>query len=161
MQRVDPKHVEAMINDSKTADSEVAEQGGANNAANDDPANDDGSALEAEPLAETCTFDDFMKVDLRVARVINAEEVKKSKKLLRLTLSLGGDNQRTVLAGVKSAYTPEQLMNRLVVMVANLAPREMGKFGTSEGMVIAAGPGGEDIWLLSPDSGAKPGQRVH
>ena len=155
MQRVDPKHVEAMINDSKTADSEVAEQ------ASSDPADDDGSALEAEPLAETCTFDDFMKVDLRVARVVNAEEVKKSKKLLRLSLSLGGDNTRTVLAGIKTAYTPEQLIGRLVVMVANLAPREMGKFGTSEGMVIAAGPGGDDIWLLSPDSGAKPGQRVH
>ncbi len=153
MQRVDPKAVEAMINDSKSADEEIAEK--------QDAADDDGSALEAEPLAETCTFDDFMKVDLRVARVVNAEEVKKSKKLLKLTLSLGGDNTRTVLAGIKTAYTPEQLIGRLVVMVANLAPREMGKFGTSEGMVIAAGPGGEDIWLLSPDSGAKPGQRVH
>ncbi|MEA1952156.1 MAG: methionine--tRNA ligase, partial [Planctomycetota bacterium] len=83
-----------------------------------------------------------------------------ARKLLKLTLSLGGDNRRQVFAGIKSAYEPEKLVGRLVVCAANLAPRKM-KFGMSEGMVIASGPGGEDIFLLSPDEGAKPGQRVH
>jgi methionyl-tRNA synthetase len=86
--------------------------------------------------------------------------VPEAKKLLKLTLSLGGDQQRTVFAGIKTAYSPDSLVGRLVVMVANLAPRKM-KFGVSEGMVIASGPGGKDVFLLSPDSGAKPGQRVH
>ncbi len=154
MQRVDPAKVEAMINDSRQAEPcEVA--------CTNTVADDGGAAFAAEPLEETCTFDDFMKVDLRVARVVAAEEVKKSKKLLRLTLSLGGDNTRTVLAGIKTAYSVDDLVDRLVVMVANLAPREMGKFGTSEGMVIAAGPGNDEIYLLDPDSGAIPGQRVH
>jgi methionyl-tRNA synthetase len=125
-----------------------------------EPATDDGAALAAEPLAPECSIDDFGKVDLRVARVIAAEELKEAKKLIKLTLSLGGDSTRTVFAGIKSAYAPADLVGRLVVVVANLAPRQM-KFGTSEGMVIAAGPGGSDIFLLSPDSGAKPGQRVH
>ena len=84
----------------------------------------------------------------------------KAKKLIKLTLSLGGDVQRTVFAGIKSAYEPGQLVGRLVICVANLAPRQM-TFGLSEGMVIAAGAGGTEIYLLSPDSGAKPGQRVH
>ena len=101
-----------------------------------------------------------MKVDLRVARVINAEHVEEARKLLKLTLSLGGDETRTVFAGIKQAYTPEQLIGRLVVMVANLAPRKM-KFGLSEGMVCAAGPGKKEIWVLSPDSGAQPGMRIH
>jgi methionyl-tRNA synthetase len=121
---------------------------------------DDAAALAAEPLEGTCTIDDFGKVDLRVARVVAAENVPEAKKLLKLTLSLGGDQQRTVFAGIKTAYSPDSLVGRLVVMVANLAPRKM-KFGVSEGMVIASGPGGKDVFLLSPDSGAKPGQRVH
>ena len=95
----------------------------------------------------------------RVARVIAANEVPEARKLVQLTLSLGGDERRNVFAGIKSAYQPEDLVGRLVVMVANLAPRKM-KFGVSEGMVIASGPGGEDIFLLSPDDGAQPGQRV-
>jgi methionyl-tRNA synthetase len=121
---------------------------------------DDGAALAAEPLAATCTFDDFQKVDLRVARVVAAEEVPKAKKILKLTLSLGGEEQRTVFAGIKTAYAADKLVGRLVVFVANLAPRQMS-FGVSEGMVIAAGPGEQDIFVLSPDAGAKPGQRVH
>jgi methionyl-tRNA synthetase len=124
-----------------------------------EPPSDDGAALAAEPLAPECSIDDFGKVDLRVARVVAAEELKEAKKLIKLTLSLGGDTTRTVFAGIKSAYAPADLIGRLVVVVANLAPRQM-KFGTSEGMVIAAGPGGADIFLLSPDTGAKPGQRV-
>ena len=121
---------------------------------------DDGAALEAEPLAAECTIDDFAKVDLRVARILKAEDVKEAKKLLKLTVSLGGGVRRTLFAGIKAAYAPEELVGRLVVVVANLAPRKM-KFGVSEGMVCAAGPGGKDIFLLSPDSGAKPGQRLH
>ena len=89
-----------------------------------------------------------------------ADEVPDARKLIQLTLSLGGDETRKVFAGIKSAYRPEDLLGRLVVLVANLAPRKM-KFGVSEGMVIASGPGGEEIYLLSPDSGALPGQRVH
>lgn len=121
---------------------------------------DSTAALEAEPLAPECTFDEFVKVDLRVARIVEAEEVKDSNKLLRLTVSLGGDVRRNVFAGIKSAYKPESLVGRLVIVCANLAPRKM-KFGVSEGMVLASGPGGKDIFVLSPDSGALPGQRVH
>ncbi len=111
-------------------------------------------------MAETISIDDFTKVDLRVARVVAAEEVPKAKKLIKLTLSLGGDERRTVFAGIKSAYEPAKLVGRLVICVANLAPRQM-TFGISEGMVVAAGTGGTEIFLFSPDSGAKPGQRVH
>ena len=116
--------------------------------------------LQEEPLAETCTIDDFAKVDLRVARVVSAEQVPEARKLLRLTLSLGGEQRRTVFAGIKEAYEPEALVGRLVVMVANLKPRQM-RFGLSEGMVVAAGPGGADVFLLSVGDGASPGQRVH
>ena len=121
---------------------------------------DSGYALAAEPLAPECTIDDFAKVDLRVARIIAAEDVPDAKKLLKLTLSLGGDATKTVFAGIKEAYAPERLVGRLVVCVANLAPRKM-KFGTSEAMVTAAGPGGSDVFLLTVDDGAVPGQRVH
>jgi methionyl-tRNA synthetase len=121
---------------------------------------DSAQPMIDEPLAEECTFDDFMKVDLRVARVLKAEHVEGARKLLKLTLGLGGDEQRQVFAGIKAAYNPEDLEGRLVMMVANLAPRKM-KFGLSEGMVCASGPGGEEVFVLSPDEGAKPGQRVH
>ena len=113
----------------------------------------------AEPLQPTIAIDDFTKLDLRIALVVAAEAVPEAKKLLKLTLSLGGTERRTVFAGIKAYYQPEQLVGRLVVMVANLAPRQM-KFGLSEGMVIAAGGDGE-AFLLSPDSGAKPGHRLH
>ncbi len=125
------------------------------------PTSSDGpESLAAEPLAAECTIDDFAKVDLRVARVVTAEDVPEAKKLLKLTLSLGGDTRRQVFAGIKGVYKPEDLVGRLVVCVANLQPRQM-KFGLSEGMVTAAGAGGTDIYLISPDSGAKPGMRVH
>ena len=113
-----------------------------------------------EPMADECTIDDFVKVDLRVARIVSAEHVDGARKLLKLTLSLGGDHRKQVFAGIKAAYEPEKLEGRLVVMVANLKPRKM-KFGLSEGMVCASGPGGEEVFLLSPDEGALPGQRVH
>lgn len=125
------------------------------------PWSDGGEALEKEPLAgEQCTFDDFIKVDMRVARVIEANHVEGADKLLQLTLSLGGDERRNVFAGIKNVYEPETLVGRLVVCCANLAPRKM-RFGVSEGMVLACGPGGTEIFLLNPDEGAVPGQRVH
>ena len=109
-------------------------------------------------IAPTIEIDDFAKIDLRVAKIIDAQHVEGADKLLQLTLDLGKE-QRNVFAGIKSAYQPEQLIGRLTVMVANLAPRKM-KFGMSEGMVMAAGPGGKDIFLLTPDSGAQPGMRI-
>ena len=113
----------------------------------------------AEPEAqEFISIDQFASVDLRVARIEKAEPVEGADKLLRLTLNLG-DESRNVFAGIKAAYSPEELEGRLVVAVANLQPRKM-RFGTSEGMVLAAGPGGKDIFLLSADSGAEPGMRV-
>lgn len=154
MQRVEPAKIAAMI-----AASATPEDAPSGSAPDRPPAEDDGAALEAEPLAPECTIDDFAKVDLRVARVLAAEVVPESKKLLKLTVSLGGGTTRTVFAGIKAAYEPSALLGRLVVVVANLAPRKM-KFGTSEGMVAAAGPGGAEVYLLSPDAGAKPGQRL-
>ncbi len=104
------------------------------------------------------SIDDFMKVDLRIARIEKAEPVDGADKLLALTLDVG-DEQRQVFAGIKAAYEAESLVGRHVIVVANLAPRKM-RFGVSEGMVLAAGPGGKDIFLLSPDAGAKAGMRV-
>lgn len=114
------------------------------------------------PIAETIHFDDFAKIDLRIAKIVKAEHVEKADKLLQLTLDIGNET-RNVFAGIKSAYQPEQLEGKLTVMVANLAPRKM-RFGVSEGMVLAAGPGGEDLWILNPDDSqdgtAQPGMRV-
>lgn len=113
---------------------------------------------DIEPIAPQITIDDFAKLDLRVAKITRAEHVEGADKLLQLTLDIG-DGQRNVFAGIKSAYDPASLEGRLTVMIANLAPRKM-KFGTSEGMVLAAGPGGKDLFILSPDSGAQPGMRI-
>ena len=154
MQRVDIKDVEAMIDETK--DEAAAEE--TQSAANE--YQDSDQPLKDEPLAEECTIDDFVKVDLRVARIVAAQHVEGADRLLQLTLSLGGDEIRNVFAGIKSAYEPEELIGRLVVCVANLQPRKM-RFGVSEGMITAAGPGGSDVFLLAPDSGAQPGQRVH
>jgi methionyl-tRNA synthetase len=116
------------------------------------------SPLAADPVGDTIDFADFAKVDLRIAKIARAEHVEGADKLLRLTLDLGGET-RNVFAGIKSAYAPEQLEGKLTVMVANLAPRKM-KFGVSEGMVLAAGPGGKDLWILEPHEGAQPGMRI-
>jgi methionyl-tRNA synthetase len=117
-----------------------------------------------EPLAPSITIDDFVKIDLRVARIVNCEQVEGSTKLLRLTLDVGEGRLRNVFSGIKSAYTPEQLIGRLTVVVANLAPRKM-KFGISEGMVLAASHFDEKvdtgIYVLDPSSGAQPGMRIH
>ena len=144
--RIEQKQVDEMIKESKEDLAKAAPKA---------PAKEAGD----EPLAPQITIDDFAKIDLRVAKIVNAEHVEGAEKLLKLELDLGFE-QRHVFAGIKSAYKPEDLIGRLTVMVANLAPRKM-KFGMSEGMVCAAGPGGKDIFLLTPDSGAKPGMRIH
>ncbi|MGE8705680.1 MAG: methionine--tRNA ligase subunit beta, partial [Achromobacter sp.] len=116
-----------------------------------------------EPLAETISIDDFARVDLRIAQIVNCEHVEGSTKLLRLTLDVGEGRHRNVFSGIKSAYKPEDLVGKLTVMVANLAPRKM-KFGVSEGMVLAASHADEavdaGIYVLEPFPGAKPGMRV-
>jgi methionyl-tRNA synthetase len=147
MTRVESDQVEAMLESSK----EIL-------AAEQAPKLDPDSSPAQEPIAEQIEYDDFAKLDLRIAKIIAAEHVKGADKLLQLTLDLGGDT-RNVFAGIKSAYQPEQLVGMLTVMVANLAPRKM-KFGLSEGMVLAAGPGGDQLWLLEPHEGAQPGMRV-
>ena len=114
--------------------------------------------LVDDPIADIIEFTDFAKVDLRIARIVDAQHVEGADKLLQLTLDLGGES-RNVFAGIKSAYEPESLKGKLTVMVANLAPRKM-RFGLSEGMVLAAGPGGKDLWILNPDDGAQPGMKV-
>lgn len=152
LKRVETKDVDKMIEDSKEPEAPAA--------ANVVTWQDSGEPLQNEPLAETCTIEDFAKIDLRVARVVAAEDVPEAKKLLKLTVSLGGDVRRTVFAGIKEAYKPEDLVGKLVVVVANLAPRKM-KFGLSEGMVTAAGSGGSEVFLLRIDEGAQPGHRVH
>lgn len=171
MKRVELAQVQAMIEASPTpapentaaapAASAAPNEGFAHSTIVPSPYGDGPEALAKEPLVtEHCTIDDFVKVDLRVARVLAANHVTGADKLLQLTLSMGGEGTRNVFAGIKSAYKPEDLVGRLVIFCANLAPRKM-KFGMSEGMVLAAGAGGQEIYLLNPDSGAKPGQRVH
>ncbi|MDT8426505.1 MAG: methionine--tRNA ligase [Methyloprofundus sp.] len=113
---------------------------------------------EFDPIADEIEFDDFAKIDLRIAKIVKAEHVKGADKLLQLTVDIG-DETRNVFAGIKSAYKPEDLEGKLTVVVANLKPRKM-KFGMSEGMVLAAGPGGEHLWILHPDDGAIAGMRV-
>lgn len=116
------------------------------------------SAENIDPIADEIQFDDFAKIDLRIAKIVNAEHVEGAEKLLKLTLDIGLA-EKQVFAGIKSAYAPEDLVGKLTVMVANLAPRKM-RFGLSEGMVLAAGPGGKDLFILNPDAGAQPGMRV-
>jgi len=163
LQRVEEKDLHAMIEESKqeAAAANVAATSPAALTASavNDQWNDLGDSLIAEPLAPECTIDDFVKVDLRVARIVSAEEVPEARKLLKLQLSLGGGVTKQVFAGIKAHYEPQQLVGRLVVCVANLAPRTM-KFGVSEGMVVAAG-GGNEAFLLTPDEGAQPGMRLH
>lgn len=146
MTRIDPAKIEAMVSASKE-DLAAAEAPKGN------------GELTKEPLADEIDFDTFAAVDLRVALIVKAEHVEGAEKLLRLTLDIG-DQQRNVFSGIKSAYpNPSELEGRLTMMIANLKPRKM-RFGVSEGMVLAAGPGGEDIYLFSPDSGARAGQRI-
>lgn len=144
MQRIEMDKINAMIEDSKETINAEA------------PAKK--AKRTTDPIAETISFDEFAKVDLRVAKIVNAEHVEGADKLLRLTLDIG-DEQRQVYAGIKSAYAPETLVGKHTVMVANLAPRKM-RFGMSEGMVLAAGPGGKELFILEPHDGATPGMQV-
>ncbi|ASM53860.1 methionyl-tRNA synthetase [Pseudoalteromonas nigrifaciens] len=145
MQRVEMDKVNKMVEESKESlESKVTI--------------DPNSPLAKEPICDEIEFDDFAKVDLRVAKIAKAEHVEGADKLLKLTLDLGGET-RQVFAGIKSAYAPEDIEGKLTVMVANLKPRKM-RFGMSEGMVLAAGPGGKEIYILNPDDGSEPGMRV-
>lgn len=129
----------------------------AENKANETPQTIKSEAETHKP--ELCTIDDFAKIDLRIAKIIEADHVEGADKLLRLKLDVGDSGMRQVFAGIKLAYQPDKLVGRHVIVVANLTPRKM-RFGVSEGMVLAAGPGGEEIWLVSPDSGAEAGMKV-
>ncbi len=139
-ERIDEKQVVAMIEESKET-------------------KDAGSVVPAEPIKTECTIDDFAKIDLRIAKVIKAEKVEGADKLLRLFLDVGGI-QKTVMAAIATAYKPGDLNGKIVVFFANLKPRQM-KFGLSEGMILASGTGGKDIFMLTADPGAKPGQTIH
>ena len=141
-ERINEEQVNAMVEESKDA------QG-------PQPA-----ARPAEPFKPECTIDDFAKIDLRIAKVLKAESVEGADRLLRLVLDVGGGIEKTVFAAIATAYQPEQLTDKMVVFFANLKPRQM-KFGLSEGMILAAGTGGKDIFMLTADSGAQPGQEVH
>jgi len=143
--RIEPAKIEAMIEASKE---DLAKE----------QAPKVTGPLADDPISETISYDDFAKIDLRVALIKKAEAVPEAEKLLKLQLDIGGET-RQVFAGIKSAYNPEDLEGKLTVMVANLAPRKM-RFGMSEGMVLAAGPGGKDLWILEPQEGAQPGMRV-
>jgi len=146
MTRIEKEHIDAMVEQS----TEHLEQNEKSTPAT--------GPLVDDPIAAQIQFDEFAKTDLRVAKIIKAEHVESADKLLQLTLDIGGET-RMVFAGIKSAYEPEMLEGRLTVMVANLAPRKM-RFGVSEGMVLAAGPGGKELYILSPDDGAQPGMRI-
>ncbi len=143
--RIEPAKIEAMIEASKE---DLAKE----------QAPKITGPLADDPISPTISYEDFAKLDLRVALIKKAEAVPEADKLLKLQLDLGGET-RQVFAGIKSAYNPEDLEGKLTVMVANLAPRKM-RFGMSEGMVLAAGPGGKDLWILEPQEGAQPGMRV-
>ncbi|MDO6721469.1 methionine--tRNA ligase [Psychrosphaera sp. 1_MG-2023] len=144
MQRVDMDKVAAMVEDSK-------ESLAATQPVKTGPLADD-------PIADEIEFDDFAKIDLRIAKIIKAEHVEGAEKLLKFQLDIGGET-RQILSGIKAAYSPEDLEGKLTVVVANLKPRKM-RFGMSEGMILAAGPGGKELWILEPHEGAQPGMRV-
>lgn len=144
LNRIDPKQIEAL----KMASKENAEKQPTTSTEHDTPAD-----------TKLISIDEFNKIDLRVAKIMSAEAVEGADKLLRLTVNIGQEDIRQIFAGIKNAYQPEELIGRHVVVVANLAPRKM-RFGTSEGMILCAGPGGKELWLLSPDPGADAGMKV-
>ena len=158
--RIDPKQIDQLLEPPTEAKPEPAAKA---------PAAADAPEFKLEPIeppkppvilpvGDTISIDDFAKIDLRIARIVDAELVPDADKLLKLTLDIGIESNRTVFAGIRSVYTPKDLIGRLTVMVANLAPRKM-RFGESQGMVLAAGDG-SSIYLLAPDSGAMPGMRI-
>lgn len=148
MTRIEPESLTKMMDASKADIAAQAPKEG----------NQNNEAEDLDPISDEIEFDDFAKIDLRIAKIVNAESVPKANKLIKLTLDIGL-GERQVFAGIKSAYAPEELIGKMTVMVANLKPRKM-RFGLSEGMVLAAGPGGKDLFLLNPDEGAVPGMRV-
>ena len=152
MTRIEQEKIDAMIAESKAESQSNVIPAKATVAESE-------NNVSQEAIADEIEFNDFSKVDLRVARIVKAQAVEKADKLLQLTLDIGEEKTRNVFAGIKSAYQAEELEGRLTVMVANLKPRKM-RFGISEGMVLAAGPGGKEIWILNPDEGAKPGMRI-
>jgi len=158
MQRVDPKAVAAMVDASKESLGAPAPEAAKAATKKDKAAEKKAAPTPAVGEAEIIGIEDFLKVDLRVAQVVEAGTVEGSDKLLQLTLDVGEAEPRNVFSGIRSQYAPEDLKGKLVVMVANLAPRKM-RFGISNGMVLAAG-NGEGIFIISPDSGAKPGDKV-
>ncbi len=141
-ERIDEKKVNAMVEESKEAQAPQP------------------AASPAEPFKPECTIDDFAKIDLRIAKVLKAESVEGADRLLRLVLDVGGGIEKNVFAGIATAYQPEQLTGKMVVFLANLKPRKM-KFGVSEGMILASGTGGKEIFMLTADPGAQPGQEIH
>lgn len=154
--RIDPKKIEDMVNASKEdLVAETSKSQGSKAQHDSAPGKDNA---DIEPIAEQIAYDDFAKIDLRIARIVSAELVADADKLLKLQLDIGNET-RQVFAGIRSAYDPASLVGKLTVMVANLAPRKM-RFGLSEGMVLAAGPGGKDLYILEPHDGAQPGMRV-
>jgi methionyl-tRNA synthetase len=155
LQRVDADKVAAMVDASKE---NLAVTEDASKAKKKTKKETTPAPKSDDELAPTISFDDFAKVDLRIAKIVSAEHVEGADKLLRLQLDIGAETKQ-VFAGIKSAYAPEDLAGKLTVMVANLAPRKM-RFGMSEGMVLAAGPGGDELYILEPHSGAQPGMRV-
>ncbi len=157
LQRIELSEVNAMIEDSKENLTETSPAVQTNQAGETSKTSTVGLVAK-EPIRETITIEDFTKIDLRIAKIITAEHVEEAQKLLKLTVDIGGET-RQIFAGIKEAYKPEDLIGKLTVVVANLAPRKM-RFGISEGMVLAAGPGGRDLWILEPHQGAEPGMRV-
>ena len=149
MTRVETSHIDKILEETKANDTSSATTAVAKGAVD---------TAELEPLKPEIEIDDFNKIDLRVAIITDAQPVEGADKLVQLTLNIGVGT-RTVFAGIKAAYKPEDLIGRTTVMVANLKPRKM-RFGLSSGMVLAAGPGGSDIFILTPDAGATPGMRV-
>ncbi len=156
--RIEQSEIDKLLEANKQSLKPTAENSPADQQSKKSKAKPTVSNKSIPPIEDTINIDDFAKIDLRIAKIINAEHVDGADKLLQLTLDIGLE-QRNVFAGIKSAYAPETLIGKHTVMVANLAPRKM-RFGVSEGMVLAAGPGGEDLWILSPDDGAKPGMKV-
>ena len=145
-ERVDKEKVDAMIEESKDTGDKTPEPAPTT------------PAITAEPIKPECTIEDFAKIDLRIAQIVKAERIEGADKLLRLQLDMGGI-QKNVLAGIAQAYQPENLIGKIVILFANLKPRQM-RFGLSEGMILASGPGGKEIFTLTADAGAKPGAKV-
>jgi methionyl-tRNA synthetase len=172
MARVDPKQLDALFDTGTGSTAPAPTPAAVKPATTAKPAQSSAATPNQSRASDTAelaaaaavegnliSIDDFLRVDLRIAKILSAELVEGADKLLKLKLDVGELGERHIFAGIRAAYDPATLVGRLIVVVANLEPRKM-RFGVSEGMMLAAGPGGKDIFALSPDSGAAPGQRV-